>query len=50
LCSKIGLWSKIRLREKILLCRKRLFQALFFAERHRREMRETRILSRSLNR
>jgi len=50
LCSKIGLWSKIRLREKIRLIGKRLFQALFFAERHRSEMRETRILSRSLNR
>jgi hypothetical protein len=50
LCEKNGLWSKVGLCEKIRLCRKRLFQALFFAERHRSELRETRILSRSLNR
>jgi len=36
--------------EKIRLIGKRLFQALFFAECHRSEMRETRTLSRSLNR
>jgi hypothetical protein len=36
--------------EKIRLLEKRLRQALFFTKRHRSEMRETRILSRSLNR
>jgi len=50
LCEKNGLRSKIGLWSKNGLLEKRLRQALCFTKRHRSEMRETRILSRSLNR